>query len=384
MHSTTPESPVIQRELYEMVQNGCGYAVVESSSHGLSKKLGRLENVLFDGAVFMNVTLEHLEFHKTFEQYRDDKMNLFRALDVCSHKKTVNNVLHEVEPVGVVNLEDESAKDFVSATKAKCFGYTSFGMAGRGAAASGEPLSIPPLLNIPYLAAKEIASTDADISFELDSSDYDGGAPLYVNANLPGAFNAYNLMASFIIVHRLAGIPLEELCKSAASLVPIKGRMTHIECGQPFEVIVDYAHTPSSFEVIFPPLRKRCRGKIFALFGSGGERDLTKRPLQGEVAAKYADVIILCDEDPRGEDPRKLLEDIASGALKAGKVMNANLYILPDRPKAIRTAFSMAGKDDIVLLLGKGHENSIIYKDRVMPYDEMSEAKKALSEMGYN
>lgn len=385
VHATTPEATIIQRELFEMVQNGCEYAVIESSSHGLSRKLGRLDNVLFDGAVFMNVTLEHLEFHKTFEQYRDDKMNLFRALDEHSHHKIVNNVERDIEPVGVVNLEDPSAENFVQATKAKCFGYTSFGKAGRAAvdAAASVP-SLPPLLDIPFLAAKEIASTDLDISFELYSSNYDGGTSLYINANLPGAFNAYNIMASIIVINRLAGIPLADLAKAAAALLPVKGRMTHIESGQPFEVIVDYAHTPSSFEVIFPPIRKRCNGKIFALFGSGGERDLTKRPLQGEVAAKYCDVIILCDEDPRGEDPHKLLEDIAAGAKKAGKVMNANLFILPDRPKAIRRAFSMAAKNDIVLLLGKGHENSIIYKDRVMPYDEISEAKKALSEMGYN
>ncbi len=111
---------------------------------------------------------------------------------------------------------------------------------------------------------------------------------------------------------------------------------------------------------------------------------MTKRPLQGEIAAKYCDALILCDEDPRGEEPRALLEQIAAGARKQGKADNENLFITPDRPTAIRQAFKMAKKGDIVLLLGKGHENSIIYKDRVMPYDEIAEAKKALAEMGYN
>ena len=149
------------------------------------------------------------------------------------------------------------------------------------------------------------------------------------------------------------------------------------------EVIVDYAHTPSSFETIFPPIRKRCSGKMICLFGSGGERDTEKRPLQGEVAARFCDTVILADEDPRGEDSMALLEMIAVGSRKEGKKDNEDLFLIPDRPKAIRFAFSMAKENDIVLLLGKSHENSIIYKDHVMKYDEIAEAEKALAEMGY-
>ncbi len=384
-HATTPEAPIIQRQLYEMVENGCSYAVVEASSHGLSKKLARLDQVLFDCGVFMNVTLEHLEFHKTFEQYRDDKANLFRALDTSSHKKFVNNIELDIEPCGIVNLEDPSAKYFADATKAKCYGFTSFGKAGRKAAEENEKDSTSEICVCPSLEATEIVSSETGIRFCINDRTDPAAAneDYFVKANLPGAFNAYNIMASMIAVNKMAGVPLSELAEKIQGLIPVTGRMTVIAEGQPFEVIVDYAHTPSSFEVIFPPLRARCRGRIFALFGSGGERDLTKRPLQGQVAAKYCDVIILCDEDPRGEDPRKLLEDIAAGAKKAGKVESANLFIITDRPKAIRYAFSMAKKDDIVLLLGKGHENSIIYKDRVMPYDEIAEAKKALRELGY-
>ena len=159
--------------------------------------------------------------------------------------------------------------------------------------------------------------------------------------------------------------------------------MTVIDKGQPFEVIVDYAHTPSSFQTIFPPLRKRAKGKIIVLFGSGGERDTQKRPEQGKIAAQWCDTVILADEDPRGEKPEELLEMIAVGARKEGKTEDNGLFIIPPRQQAIRKAFSMAQKDDIVLLLGKAHENSIIYKDYVMPYDEIAEAKKALEEMGY-
>ena len=158
--------------------------------------------------------------------------------------------------------------------------------------------------------------------------------------------------------------------------------MTVINKGQPFEVIVDYAHTPSSFQTIFPPIRKRCSGHIICVFGSAGERDVTKRPLQGQIAARYCDTIILTDEDPRQEDSTKILEDIAVGVRKE-KTNEENLLLIADRPLAIRKAFSLAKENDIVLLLGKSHENSIIYKDGAHPYDEIAEAQKALSEMGY-
>ena len=372
VHATTPEAPIIQRELYEMVQNGCEYAVVESSSHGLSKKLGRLDKVLFDCGVFMNVTLEHLEFHKTFEQYRDDKANLFRALDEHSHHKIVNNVDLDLAPCAVVNMNDPSAEYFAKATKAACYGF---------AAKECEPID-----GVEYLSAKKIDAAEKFLEFEIEhGSAFDQSHENITTKTIcVGAFNAMNIMAAMIAVNKMAGIPLRELARRAASLIPVTGRMTKIERGQDFEVIVDYAHTPSSFEEIFPPIKERCKGRLFALFGSGGERDLTKRPLQGKIAAKYCDVVILCDEDPRGEDPRALLEQIAVGAKEEGMSEGAGLFIVPDRPKAIRRAFSMARKNDIVLLLGKGHENSIIYKDRVMPYDEIAEAKKALAESGYN
>ena len=375
VHATTPEAPIIQRELYEMVQNGCEYAVVESSSHGLSKELARLDKVLFDCGVFMNVTLEHLEFHKTFEKYRDDKANLFRALDEHKHQKTVNNVELDIDPCGIVNMDDASAKYFCDATNAKCYGFTA---KEEGAEQNDAGLE--------FLRAQKINAAQDVLEFEVDHGSAFDNSHETIGVSTPcvGAFNALNIMAAMIAVNKMADIPLRQLARSAASLVPITGRMTKIKRGQDFEVIVDYAHTPSSFEAIFPPIRARCSGKIFALFGSGGERDLTKRPLQGEIAAKYCDALILCDEDPRGEEPRALLEQIAAGARKQGMADNDNLFITPDRPSAIRQAFKMAKKGDIVLLLGKGHENSIIYKDRVMPYDEIAEAKKALAEMGYN
>ena len=395
-HQTTPEAPIIQHHLNQMLENGCKYAVIETSSHGLSAKLNRCGNILFDCGVFMNVTLEHLEFHKNFETYRSDKANLFRALDKHNHIKKIAGTETSINSIGIVNLEDESAKYFIDSTKHKVYGFTTEGKAGKAAAevgANAVPLPEIPK-NLRFMTAKNIASATYGLTFDVDA---DGENSLYpqnfdpvlprtnshfsVKASLPGAFNAYNLMASIIAVSSVTGISFEEIAQKIPQLSPIKGRMTVIDEGQDFEVIVDYAHTPSSFETIFPPLKKRCSGRIFALFGSGGERDLTKRPLQGQIAAKFCDIIILTDEDPRGEDSVELLKMIADGAITEGKIMDENLFITPDRPKAIRQAFSMAKKGDIVLLLGKSHENSIIYKDYVMPYDEISEAKKALQEL---
>lgn len=395
-HQTTPEAPIIQHHLNQMLENGCKYAVIETSSHGLSAKLNRCGNILFDCGVFMNVTLEHLEFHKNFETYRSDKANLFRALDKHNHIKKIAGTETSINSIGIVNLEDESAKYFIDSTKHKVYGFTTEGKAGKAAAevgANAVPLPEIPK-NLRFMTAKNIASATYGLTFDVDA---DGENSLYpqnfdpvlprtnshfsVKASLPGAFNAYNLMASIIAVSSVTGFSFEEIAQKIPQLSPIKGRMTVIDEGQDFEVIVDYAHTPSSFETIFPPLKKRCSGRIFALFGSGGERDLTKRPLQGQIAAKFCDIIILTDEDPRGEDSVELLKMIADGAIKEGKIMDENLFITPDRPKAIRQAFGMAKKGDIVLLLGKSHENSIIYKDYVMPYDEISEAKKALQEL---
>lgn len=382
-HQTTPEAPIIQHHLNKMLENGCQYAVIESSSHGLSPKTNRLGNVLFDCGVFMNVTLEHLEFHKTFEQYKKDKANLFRLLDCHDHIKEIAGEKLTIPSFGVVNLEDPSAQYFIDSTKKQVYGFTTQGKAGK--AATNKEVDLPEIPeNTNYFEGLNICAEKEGISFDVNiHEDTDKNKTLQLTANLPGAFNAYNIMASIIAVSKLTNLSYQEVASKVKDVAPIKGRMTVIEQNQPFEVIIDYAHTPSSFETIFPPIRKRCKGKMIALFGSGGERDLTKRPLQGKIAASYCDTVILTDEDPRGEDSVELLKMIAVGSQEQGKKLDEDLFIIPDRKKAIRYAFSIAKENDIILLLGKSHENSIIYKDYVMPYDEISEAQLALSELGY-
>jgi len=208
------------------------------------------------------------------------------------------------------------------------------------------------------------------------------------------------VLASLLVVSGLTKIPVRDLAPLCPQLLPVRGRMSSINKGQSFEALVDYAHTPSSFQAIFPPLRKRLdssgRGRIISLFGSAGERDTQKRAEQGKIAARYSDIIVLTDEDPRGEVPMDILNEIARGVYAEapakfkqepqpspqgeGSPLEQNLFLIPDRPRAIRKAFSLAREGDLVLLLGKGHENTIIYKDHAMPYDEIGEAEKALEE----
>jgi len=365
-HQTTPEAPAVQRMLAEMRDAGLEYAVVESSSHGLSPRTNRLGDVCFDAGAMMNVTSEHLEFHGTWERYRDDKANLFRALGSGSKGPPA-----AVAPFGVVNADDPSADYFRAATKALVL---SFSAAGREDA---------------DLSARDIDVDAAGASFEIahraGSAAEGRGVPeirrYAARLELPGAFNVGNALAAILLASGLTGLGVESFVPLLPLLRPVRGRMTAIDRGQDFEVIVDYAHTPSSFQTVFPPLRARVAGRMICVFGSGGERDTEKRPRQGRIAADYFDVVVLADEDPRGEDPMALLEDIAAGCPEL--VLGERLFLIPDRPTAIRKAFSLAGKGDLVALLGKGHENSIIYAKATMPYDEIGEAEKALAEMGY-
>jgi UDP-N-acetylmuramoyl-L-alanyl-D-glutamate--2,6-diaminopimelate ligase len=387
-HQTTPEAPAIHKLLADMRDRGAEFAVIESSSHGLSPKTNRLGDVAFDVGVMTNVTHEHLEFHGTWEQYRHDKANLFRALDKFDHAKPIRRP--EGSPAaapgetaavpdvstglsgedgealpsfGVANADDPSAAYFSAVTKRKTYTYST-----RGA--------------------------DADLSLRLIESGSRGnwyevliretGETTDIRDRLPGAFNPGNVLAALLVVSGLLSIPVKDLSLLVPLLKPLRGRMTAIHGGQPFEVLVDYAHTPSSFETIFPPLRERLDktgGRILSLFGSAGERDVKKRPEQGRIASQWSDMLFLTDEDPRGEEPLAILEEIAAGCPERNR--GKDLFLLPDRPTAIRKAFSLARPGDLVLLLGKGHENSIIYAKETLAYDEIGEAEKALAEMGW-
>jgi UDP-N-acetylmuramoyl-L-alanyl-D-glutamate--2,6-diaminopimelate ligase len=293
-----------------------------------------------------NVTHEHLEFHGTWEQYRSDKANLFRNL-------------HAEDGFGVANADDPSCAYFTAVTDRPVLTYSS----------TPSLYADLSLLHIESFADGNAYTLRVKETAEcIETRDY-----------LPGAFNAGNVMAALLTASKLLAAPLREVAALVPRLQPVRGRMTDVRKGQPFEVLVDYAHTPSSFQTVFPPLRERVKGRVISVFGSPGERDVKKRPEQGRIAALYSDVVILTDEDPRGEDPTSILEEIASGVPDPKR--GQNLFLIPERPLALRKAFSIARAGDLVLLLGKGHENSIIYADGPSPYNEIAEAEKALSEL---
>jgi UDP-N-acetylmuramoyl-L-alanyl-D-glutamate--2,6-diaminopimelate ligase len=354
-HQTTPEAPAVQRLLWEMAEQGAGYAVAEASSHGLSERTNRLGDVEFAAAVFTNVTHEHLEFHGTWEQYRSDKARLFRTLNRRT-KKAKGPV-----PFGVINADDPSANYF-----AKAAGQRTFSFSVRGMEAD---LSLRSIESSAWGNWYEVFNAG-----ENDSID--------VRDQLPGAFNAGNVLAALLTVSGILSVPVREIVPLVPRLKPVRGRMTAVENSLGFEVLVDYAHTPSSFLTIFPPLRERLNktgGRIISLFGSAGERDTKKRSDQGRIAADYSDLMILTDEDPRGENSLDILEEIAAGA--PNRKREKDIFLIPDRPRAIRKALSLARPGDLVLLLGKGHENSIIYGDKTISFDEIGEAEKALAEL---
>ncbi len=348
---STPEAPEVQGMLADMAGRGLEFAVVEATSHGLSQRTNRLGDVLFDAAVMTNVTHEHLEFHGSFEQYRSDKANLFRALARSAAKPV------SCPRFGVVNADDPAADYFRQATSLPVLSY--------GAGGSGELSAVD--------AASGLSATEFVMTW--------GGRSAACRLAIPGPFWVPNALAACLTVSRILGENPLEIAPLLARLQGIQGRMESVDRGQPFRVIVDYAHTPGAFSVLMPWVRARTRGRMIAVFGSAGERDLAKRPLQGRIASESCEVLVLTDEDPRGEDRMFLLEQIAEGC--PGRHRGEDLFLIPDRPEAIARAFSLAGPGDVVLLLGKGHEGSIISADGSHPYDEKSEAERCLRAMGF-
>jgi UDP-N-acetylmuramoyl-L-alanyl-D-glutamate--2,6-diaminopimelate ligase len=344
LRQSTPEAPVIHRMLADMEQAGKEYAVLEATSHGLSPRTGRLLDVEFDAAVLTNVTHEHLEFHGSREQYLSDKANLFRCLRAGRSAKK------GIPAFGVANAGDSSYACIQAQTRERLYSYS-----------ARSPADV---------YASEIKADMGGSDFIL----HDGGKKAALRIQLPGAFNVENVLAAAAAVSRMLGMAATELAPHIENLRGVRGRMTPLR-GAPFAVLVDYAHTPGSFERLFPLARAGTPGKLIAVFGSAGERDIEKRPIQGEIAARYAEILILADEDPRGEDPRELLLHIAAGT---GRTEGEGLLIIPERRKAIARAFELAKPSDTVLLLGKGHESSIIYKNAPIPWDEIGTAQELL------
>jgi UDP-N-acetylmuramoyl-L-alanyl-D-glutamate--2,6-diaminopimelate ligase len=367
---STPEAPEVQALLREMADAGCDYAVVEATSHALSARWNRLGGSLFDVALLTNVTHEHLDFHGSVEQYRRDKARLFEMLaegvgfQVLGDRGADSNTQHlspKTRKLAIVNADDPHHQLFLDAAPAR---------AERLTYAVNSPADV---------RAFDVVSTAAGLRFRVETPW--GTASLRLK--LTGDFNVANALAA-LTIGLAEDVPLAACAHALEAIAGVRGRMERIEAGQPFTVLVDYAHTPGAFEKLMSIVRPLTDGQLIAVFGSAGERDREKRAIQGATAARFCDLLVLTDEDPRLEDRDAIIGEIAQGAEQAGKREGSGYVRIPDRPAAIRAAFHLAKPGDIVLLLGKGHESCIIYGETKVPWDEAGEARRALREMGYN
>ncbi len=355
---STPESPEIHRFLAQMVTAGCRVAVVEATSHGLSNKTARLADVHFDAGVFTNISHEHLEFHGSFENYRSDKGNLFRSVARPVGKQ---NARHD--RFAVVNADDPEAVYMAGLANCDVLRY-------------GTNTS---RVDLHYDLAEVGGSTTFSLSHGLSA-----GPKVPGRLPFPGSFHVPNYVAALLAAARIVDRPPLDLIGYAQQLSTLVGRMTRIGQQNSFRTFVDYAHTPGSFEVVLPELG-RLRGpggKLVVVFGSAGERDIKKRPLQGEAAGRHADVVILTDEDPRGEDPMTIIEGIAEGCRR--NLADEVVLRIPDRREAIAAAVARALPGDVLAFLGKAHESTIIYKDFVMEWDEIAVTQDELQKRGYD
>lgn len=338
-HMTNVTVPELVKRLKWMKSEGVEWLVLETTSHALAQN--RVWGVPYSIAVMTNVTHEHLDMHGTFDNYRDAKRKLF----------AITNRNKKGQRVGIINADDPSATLF----KRDIANPILYGV-GKG-----------------DLQAKKVKTTP-------DGSSYTAtykGKEIEITCNIPGNFNVSNSLAA-VAVGGAVGLSGEQIASGIAALKRVEGRMDPIDEGQNFSVIVDFAHTPDSFEKLFKDLRPTVKGKLIAMFGSAGRRDEAKRAIQGKLAGEYADEVVITEEDNRDIDGLEIMNQIAEGAEKTGKVRDKDLFLVHDRAEAIKFAISRAGKDDVVLLLGKGHEKTIERADGEHDWDEIATARDAL------
>ena len=341
-HMTTVNASLLNQRIRGMADVGVEYLVLELTSHALSQY--RAFGIPIDVAVETNVTHEHLDYHRTFKRYRQAKLKLFKNAQATPDGKRI----------GIVNADDPSASYFK------------------------KEIEIPITYGIDKgdLRARQIKlNGGADYFVKYD------GRRLHIKTQLPGIVNVYNSLAC-VAVGVVYGLTNKEIEDGIYALDYVDGRMNKIDEGQKFEVVVDYAHTPDSFEKLLPDMKKSSSGRLIVVFGSaGGRRDPSKRRPMGKIAGKYADVVVLTEEDDRETPGEEILKTIASGAIKSGKKEGKNLFKILDRAEALEFALKTAKKGDTVLLLGKGNEKSIERADGEHPWDEAATARKVLKKI---
>jgi len=340
-HMTSVPAGLLQSRLRDFKRKGAKWVVVETTSHALAQH--RIWGVPYEIAVMTNITHEHLDYHRTFARYVEAKVRLFKI--AAKHGKKI----------GIVNADDPNAKKFSAAVP----NSVTYGIK------SGElkPSKI------------RMSADGSDFTVAIGSDSYN------IHCNIPGEFNVYNSLAA-LAVGRAVGLNKKQIEQGLKALKGVEGRMTVVDGGQKFGVIVDFAHTPDSFERLLSDLRRSTKGRLIVLFGSAGRRDESKRATQGEIAGHYADEVIVTEEDDRDVDGNGILKQIAAGATKSGKVIDKDLFLILDREAAIGFAMTRAhDPKDTVILLGKGHEKTIERADGTYPWNEVEIARTALKEL---
>lgn len=348
---TTPEAPEVQRLLRAMADAGCDYAVVEATSHGLA--LHRLDEVPFAIAVFTNVTGDHLDFHESFEAYREAKGRLFAALDETPPPAS------GLAKAAVVNADDPSAGFMLGLTGQRAVRYA---------------LEAPDV----EVSARAIELSATGSRFRLRLPGAEVGAEI----RLPALFNVANALAAAAAASA-AGVAPDAIARGLAACPGVPGRMERIDEGQPFDVVVDYAHTGDAVRKVLAVLRELAGRRLLIVAGAAGERDPGRRFGVGRAAAEGADFAVFTNEDPRGEDPARIVREIGGHAEAAGRERGRDFLEIEDRREAIAAALARAGEGDLVVICGKGHERSIELGGESIPWDDREVTREELARLGH-
>ncbi|MEO7000764.1 MAG: UDP-N-acetylmuramoyl-L-alanyl-D-glutamate--2,6-diaminopimelate ligase, partial [Ktedonobacterales bacterium] len=350
---TSLEAPDTQQLLRRMADADMDTAIVETTSSGLA--LYRVQGIAYDIAVVTNITSEHLELHKTKDAYWRAKAMLFEAVDPTHAKPLLTQ-----PPRACVLNADDSTFDYL-----------------RGFCRA-------PILSYGFQQPADIWADQLDLG--ADGSRYTvhlpDGRAFAVETSLVASYNVSNALAALAVGY-LNGVAPETMAHALATFPGVSGRMERIAMGQPFMVVVDYAHTAESLEKVLQVLRPLTQGRLIAVFGSAGDRDRVKRPQMGAVAARFADFAVITDEDPREEDAASILQEIAVGAEATGAKECEQYICVVGRREGIAAAFAVAQPGDTVLLAGKGHEQSIIIGREKLPWDDRQVAREELAKRGY-
>ena len=344
IHNTTPDVADLQQILQQMVDAGVTHCIMEVSSHALA--LGRTAGVEYDTAVFTNLTQDHLDFHKTFDNYLAAKAKLFKQVSASYQVKEGKGA--------VINVDDAYGQSIVDVTTSPMITYST---EGKGS-----------------MNASDLTVTAKSSQFTLN---YDGKA-YPISTKIAGMFNVYNTLAA-VGATLYEGLSMEEIVKGLATFTAVPGRFELIEEGQDFAVVVDYAHTPDGLENILQTAKKIVENRILVVFGCGGDRDATKRPIMGRIAAQFGDRVFVTSDNPRTEDPVQIVKDVEVG-VREGLHDDVTYEVIVDRREAIHKAIAEATTGDVVIIAGKGHEDYQILKDETIHFDDREVAREALKE----